>query len=258
MGSGAEGLSSPVEIWLSSLVEIWFPDSTNVRVSTDHAWEHCVYVYDATHFGIYTKDGFKLELPGKGSRKMKVEFSGQSDGHVKVKIPLELIGEPEKLSFVVMTAKPGAGSYNIANACDVAPGGMQAMEGNLITLANDYYAPPKPGTTRTTVTGEGYVYDNAGNVICDLDNDGNIVRKYLYGLGGKHLAMEVPSTQNWTYEDSRLNHQPEVAVVSDPQAVDQSALKATKGNIPLYNCVYYGPYTPDQSAEGLYKVSYVV
>ena len=95
-----------------------------------------------------------------------------------------------------------------------------------------------------------------GNVICDLDNDGNIVRKYLYGLGGKHLAMEVPSTQNWTYEDSRLNHQPEVAVVSDPQAIDLSALKSTKGIIPLYNCVSYGPYTPDQSAGGLYKVSY--
>jgi len=173
-------------------------------------------------------------------------------------VPVALLGNPEKVRFVIVSTMPGAASYKISTVCDVLPGGKKSIDSQLLTAYNEYYVQMAPGTTKTTVTAEGFLYDNDGNLMADLDGSGEVVKRYIYAPGGKHLAMQIPSTQNWTYEDNRLSKMAEAAVVSDAQAVDQLAIKATKGSIPLYNCVSYGPYTADQCNGGRYLVRFRV
>jgi len=183
----------------------WLPDSAGVRVSADNAWEYCVYVYDDKSFGLYTAQGFKLEKPSAGPKKMTVVCTPGSNGKYLIKVPAELLGNPEKIAFVVVTVMPGSSAYGVSQTCDVSPGDRYAAEGGLITVVNEQAIQPAPGVTRSTVTSEGVIYDpstglGAGpNVACDLDEQGQIVRKYIYGLGGKHLAMQTRSTAYGPY-----------------------------------------------------------
>ncbi len=50
---------------------LWLPDSLGVRVPAYRAWEYCIYVYCENDFGIYTKEGLKLEKPQAGPKKRR-------------------------------------------------------------------------------------------------------------------------------------------------------------------------------------------
>jgi len=51
------------------------------------------------------------------------------------------------------------------------------------------------GASSTTTTTEGFVYDG-GNVACDLDGEGQVVRKYVYA-NGKHVALLAKNGTAW-------------------------------------------------------------
>jgi|GEM_PF-1832651 len=90
---------------------------------------------------------------------------------------------------------PGAPSYVETSVCDVLPGGPLALDGTLITQYNEFVA-PAPGTTITTVDTKYNLYDDGGQVLCDLDENGNITKRYVYA-NGKHVAMDLPGNRDY-------------------------------------------------------------
>jgi RHS repeat-associated protein len=172
------------------------PDDIKVSVSADNAWEYCAYVYSEKDFGIYIGEGFKLEnLTTAGGKKMKVNFTNGHNSKAIIKIPLELIGNARKIRFAIISTMPGAPSYVETSVCDVLPGGRLALDGTLITQYNEFVA-PAPGTSITTVETKYNLYDDGGQVLCDLDEYGNITKRYVYA-GGKHVAMDLPGNKDY-------------------------------------------------------------
>jgi RHS repeat-associated protein len=172
------------------------PDDIKVSVSADNAWEYCAYVYSEKDFGIYIGEGFKLEnLTTAGGKKMKVNFTNGKNSKAIIKIPLELIGNAKKIRFAIISTMPGAPSYVETSVCDVLPGGRLALDGTLITQYNEFVA-PAPGTSITTVETKYNLYDDGGQALCDLDEYGNITRRYVYA-NGKHVAMDLPGNKDY-------------------------------------------------------------
>jgi|GEM_PF-5478115 len=172
------------------------PDDIKVSVSADNAWEYCAYVYSEDDFGIYIGEGFKLEnLVTADGKKMKVNFTNGKNSKAIIKIPLALIGNARKIRFAIVSTMPGAPSYVETSVCDVLPGGRLALDGTLITQYNEFVA-PAPGTTITTVDTKYNLYDDGGQVLCDLDEYGNITKRYVYA-GGKHVAMDLPGNKDY-------------------------------------------------------------
>jgi RHS repeat-associated protein len=117
-------------------------------------------------------------------------------------VPVALLGNPSKIKFVIVSTMPGASSYLISPVCDVLPGGKKSIDEQMLTMVNEYTMPLAPGTSRTTVTAEGYLYDNEGNLMADLDSTGNMAKRYIYGLGGKSLAMQTNASLYGPYNNA--------------------------------------------------------
>ncbi|MBI5805545.1 peptidoglycan DD-metalloendopeptidase family protein [candidate division TA06 bacterium] len=181
----------------------WLPDDIKVRVTADNAWERCIVIYDEQNFGICTAEGFRLEkLETDDGKKMKVNYTNGRNSKAIIKVPVALLGNPEKVRFVIVSTMPGAASYKISTACDVLPGGKKSIDSQLLTAYNEYTMPLAPGAVRSTTTTEGYLYDNDGNLMADLDGEKNITKRYVYGLGGKHLAMQINNTGYGPYSNA--------------------------------------------------------
>ncbi|MBI5805723.1 hypothetical protein HZA73_06710 [candidate division TA06 bacterium] len=182
-----------------------------MRVTADNAWERCIVIYDEQNFGICTAEGFRLEkLETADGKKMKVNYTSGRNSKAIIKVPVALLGNPEKVRFVIVSTMPGAASYKISTACDVLPGGKKSIDSQLLTAYNEYTMPLAPGAVRSTTTTEGYLYDNDGNLMADLDGEKNITKRYVYGpstglragLGGKHLAMQINNTGYGPYSNA--------------------------------------------------------
>ena len=103
---------------------------------------------------------------------------------------------------MIVSTMPGAASYKISTACDVLPGGKKSIDAQLLTAYNEYTMPLAPGAVRSATTTEGFLYDNDGNLMADLDGEKNITKRYIYGLGGKHLAMQINNTGYGPYSNA--------------------------------------------------------
>ncbi len=165
---------------------MFFPDNSYTGIEAANAWEYCVYVYNEDNYGIYQQNLNQLEKPTVGGKKMKVNYVPSSNGKIKIQIPLELLGSPQDIRFVIMTTMPGTITTGTSIACDVAPGGMNSIVGGIVYGAEDYVL-YMPGNYIKTVSTEYYLYDESGHVLCEIDGNGYLKTKYYY-LNGQMLA----------------------------------------------------------------------
>ena len=180
------------------------PDGIEARIPADHAWEYCAYIYGGNDYGLYIGEGFKQKnLFTADGRKMEVTLGTGANAKALVKIPLELLGNPQNISFTVISAIPpspiGGGTQGgvlSSRVCDVLPGDRLAVDGGLITTHHAFPITITKVTYITTIKTNYNLYDDGGQVLCDLDLNGNITKKYVYA-GGKHVAMEMPGNKDY-------------------------------------------------------------
>jgi RHS repeat-associated protein len=165
---------------------MFFPDNSYTGIEAANAWEYCVYLYNEDNYGIYQQNLTQLEKPSAGGMKMKVNYIPSANGKVKIQIPLELLGSPKDIRFVIMTTMPGTVNTGTSIACDVAPGGMNSIVGGIVYGAEDYVV-YMPGNYTKTVTSEYYLYDESGHVLCEIDGNGYLKTKNYY-MNGQLLA----------------------------------------------------------------------
>ncbi|MEW6687069.1 MAG: RHS repeat-associated core domain-containing protein [Candidatus Edwardsbacteria bacterium] len=191
-------------IWGSGNIAL--PDTLSTGVGPESAWEYCVYVHSEDNFGIFDQNYTKYPNPAIGGKKMTVNYTGGGpNAKVIIKIPKELIGNPDSLRFVVMTTLPGFNLYGMSSATDVAPGGIDAVSGNVI-----YYSypvpppeqmPPYPGAPWTLVTKQYYHYDGMYAV---LESEGSGGYKYIYANGLLLARINVATGEKHYYHHDGL------------------------------------------------------
>ncbi len=107
------------------------------------------------------------------------------DAEMVVKIPIKYFTNTDRFKFAIATVEPGQ-----KEVTDVAGGGSDG-EIQPFSIA-------APGTQVEYVkTYTYYLYDENGNILCELDKDGNIKEKYLYGNG--LIAKRTDKTVQTTY-----------------------------------------------------------
>ena len=108
------------------------------------------------------------------------------DAKMVVKIPIKYFTNIDRFKFAIATVEPGQ-----KEVTDVAGGGSDGEIQPFSTAA------PSGTQVEYVKTYTYYLYDENGNILCELDKDGNIKDKYLYGNG--LIAKRTDKTVQTTY-----------------------------------------------------------
>jgi len=165
---------------------IYYPDNLYTKVIPKAAWEYCIYVKSLDDYGIFDKYGNKYEKP-KG---MVVVYTGGGPNQcIKIKIPSKLIGNPTDYLITILTTMPGFENGTNSRATDVAGGDSLGLQDNTILLTLGLSTPPKY-----------FIRDENGNVLCDINEKGDVKAKYVYA-NGKHIAKIEGSNKYYYHLD---------------------------------------------------------
>ncbi|MRR57813.1 MAG: hypothetical protein EG824_06330 [Deltaproteobacteria bacterium] len=161
---------------------LFLPDNERTGVEAASAWEYCLYLRDRDNIGLYNKD---LSTAG-GLSGVRATSDGD---RIRLEVPLAALGEPQKVSLLAYGEQTGvvrsigkAGTESL----DMAQGGVLYGATILIVL---------PGDESTY-----YLYDDAGHVLCEVNDAGTITTKFYY-MNGQMVARKQASAVSYYHND---------------------------------------------------------
>lgn len=157
---------------------MFLPDAGRTGIEAASAWEHCLYLYSESNYGIYDRELKQHDQAEAAGLGIKVEPDGN-----KLRITLELsnLGNPKQMNLLAV--RPGGKQIGVETSDQVVYGGVTLPVVDLIGTQTYFY-----------------LYDEAGRVLCELNTFGGITAKYYY-FNGQLLARKAGTTVSYYHND---------------------------------------------------------
>ncbi|MBI5804823.1 VCBS repeat-containing protein [candidate division TA06 bacterium] len=174
---------------------LFIPDAGRTGLDAAGAWEYCLVIKGLDDFGYYEKNLLQRNRGEAGAAGMEVQAA---DDVIRITVPLAMLGNPKQLGLSAVAGAKAKAKANLVIKGAVNIKDENASEGEESGMI--FATPVQPETKGVIVTTTYYLYNESGQVLCELNSTGVITNKQYY-WGGQKVAERQGSTLYYCHND---------------------------------------------------------